>query len=97
MRSGNRSSCKELWCLILSLYLKEFLTGEVPLSILDIQMVALDMMLLPTPPETILKHGEAMGGGRKQESHNTCSAQGSKKWKVLSLGKGQQHHRTGLF
>lgn len=81
----------------MSLYLKKFLTGEVPLSLLNIQMVALDMMVLSTPPETILKHEEAMGGGKKQESHKSCSAQGSKRQKVLSMGKDQQHHRMGLF
>lgn len=83
--------------LISFLCLKAFLIGEVLLSMLDIQLVALDMMLLLTPPETDLKHGEAAGGGRKQGSHNPPSAHDSKRWKVLSLERGKQHHRTGFL
>lgn len=92
MKSGDRSGCKDLPLFISSLCLKGFLIGDVLLSILDIQMVALDMMLLLTPPETIPKYGEAVGDGRKQGSHNSSSAHNSKRWKVFSLGRGKQHH-----
>ena len=65
MKSGDRSGCKELPPFMSSLCLKGLVIGEALLSITDIQMVALDMTLLLTPPETIPKHGEAAGGGRK--------------------------------
>lgn len=85
--------------LISFICLKAFLIGEVLLSMLDIQLVALDMTLLLTPPETVLKHVEAAGGGggRKQGSHNPSSARDSKRWKVLSLERGKQRHRTGFL
>lgn len=84
MKSGG---CEELPPFISSLCLKGFLTGEVLLSILDIQVVSLDMTLLLTPPATTLKHGEAVGGGKKQGSHNSSSAHVSKRWKIFILGK----------
>jgi len=100
MKHGDKSVCRELPPFISSLCLKGFLTGKVLLSILDIQMVALNKTLLQTPPETIPKHKEAEDGGRSRELptppvHTTARGGRFCPWKWISSATGQVSSRSG--
>lgn len=98
MESGDGSGCKEFPSFLSSLCLRGFFTGEVLLSILNIQIVALDMMLLLTPPETIPKHGEAAGSGKSRGATTPPAHTTARRfcpWKQVSATTGQVSSRCG--